>query len=240
MPINISTNNNQQRNRLQEAMVLARMRAQMEDQQYQQRQATSDQQFQEREVVKDRNIRSRISLRDQMARQAETRKPQVAAKVQASKNLNQYSSDANQMLVAINKLEKGAKTLGDFPRGFAGQLGSRARVSVQKFGKEKNLTRYLGVLAQEFIPMARKVMEEKGPITEFDVKRVEKGLGDVTTPLEDKLFLLGEIRNKVRKALVLKRQLAQGGGEESFEALLNDGSQTQDRDQNDDPLGLFL
>jgi hypothetical protein len=58
------------------------------------------------------------------------------------------------------------------------------------------------------IPMARKLMEEKGPITEFDVKRVEKGFGDVTTPLAQKVKLIGELRGKLQKAAKNKMEVA--------------------------------
>ncbi|MBU1833488.1 MAG: Plug domain-containing protein, partial [Gammaproteobacteria bacterium] len=38
----------------------------------------------------------------------------------------------------------------------------------------------------------------------FDIARVEKGLGDATLPLEDKLYLLQEMRGKIQKALITK------------------------------------
>ena len=63
--------------------------------------------------------------------------------------------------------------------------------------------------------LTRKIMEEKGPITEFDVARVEKGLGNVTAPLEDKIFLLNELRNKIRQAIMNKNESA-GISEEEF------------------------
>jgi hypothetical protein len=112
-------------------------------------------------------------------------------------------------------MEREARNLGDFKRGFLNQLFAKAQTGVGAFSKDKNITRYLGVVAQELIPAARKLMEEKGPITESDIKRVEEGLGDTTTPLEDKLFLLDELRNKVRTALTNKKEVA-GLNDEQF------------------------
>src|SRR3990167_3897373 len=74
--------------------------------------------------------------------------------------------------------------------------------------------------AQELIPMARKLMEEKGPITEFDVARVEKGFGDITLPLEDKLFLMDQLRAKVNQALQAKMGLAQTEGDPKYADLM--------------------
>lgn len=129
---------------------------------------------------------------------------------QAIKDLTQYKSDALQALVAIDKIENGSKELGDFGRGAVAQGAAKAEMAYKEFAKDEKVTRYLGVVSQELIPMARKLMEEKGPITEFDVGRVEKGLGDPTTPLADKLFLLGELRNKVKAAL--ENKIKQTGG----------------------------
>lgn len=133
----------------------------------------------------------------------------------AVKALNNYSSDAIQSLVALDKIEEGAKTLGNFKRGVWNQAKAKANVAAKEFGKDKNVTRYLGVVSQELIPAARKLMEEKGPITESDVNRVEKGLGDITAPLEDKLFLINELRNKVKAVVENKRKIA-GISDEDF------------------------
>ena len=124
------------------------------------------------------------------------------------KNLDTYLSDANQVKVALNKIESMSKNLGDFNRGLIGQTLGKAKVGYGKYVKDEKITKYLGVVAQELIPLARKVMEEKGPITEWDVDRVERGLGDPTAPLSDKLFLINEMRKKVNEAIKLKRSLA--------------------------------
>ena len=126
----------------------------------------------------------------------------------ARQNLTTYTNDAMQMLTALEKMEAQSKALGDFERGVPQQIGARISTGIGKFAKDKNITRYSGVVAQELIPAARKLMEEKGPITEFDIARVEKGLGDMTTPLEDKVFLLGQLRKKVLQAIENKREAA--------------------------------
>lgn len=126
----------------------------------------------------------------------------------AKRDLDIYSSDAIQALTALDKIKKQAEKLPKFERGVFPQLGGRISAGFKKFGKDEDITRYLGVVSQELIPMARKLMEERGPITKDDVARVEQGLGDLTTPLEDKIFLLNEFENKVRKAIKNKMQVA--------------------------------
>lgn len=132
----------------------------------------------------------------------------------AKEGFDTYMSDANQALVAIDKIEEQAKNIPDYGRGLIPQIGANIDVGLKKFSKDKDMTRYMGVVSQELIPMARKLMEEKGPITEFDVERVEKGLGDTTAPLADKLFLLNELRNKVKQAIEVKSRTAQISQEE--------------------------
>jgi hypothetical protein len=124
------------------------------------------------------------------------------------KDLAKYKDDAMQALVALDKIEKYAETLGDFSRGVIPQAYSKAATGVGKFAKDKKVSLYEGAVSQEFIPMARKLQEEKGPITEFDVKRVEKGFGEITTPLADKKTLINEYRLKVRKAVENKLEQA--------------------------------
>lgn len=134
------------------------------------------------------------------------RRKQVFA---ARKSFDTYQSDANQALVAIKKIREQSKNLPKFERGFIEQTKAKATAALGEYSKDKEITRYQGVVAQELIPMARKLMEEKGPITEFDVDRVEKGLGDLTTPQEDKTFLLDELQNKVFRALKSKSEIAE-------------------------------
>jgi hypothetical protein len=145
----------------------------------------------------------------------EAKKSEINNLYKARADLDTYTSDAMKALVGIDKLSIHAEDLGDFDRGFLPQTYSRLKMGVDTYAKEKNVTRYLGVLAQELIPFARNLMEEKGPITESDVDRIGKGLGDLTTPLEDKKYLLNELRKKVGLALKNKAQVA-GIPEDSF------------------------
>lgn len=141
----------------------------------------------------------------------------------ARQGLNTYLSDANQVMVALNKIERESKNLGDFSRGLFGQTVAKTKIAVGSYAKDKNIARYEGVVAQELIPLARKLMEERGPITEWDVSRVEKGLGDKTLPLEDKLFLINEMKDKVKQAIKLKRSLAsEDGAGAGVESMLSD------------------
>lgn len=139
----------------------------------------------------------------------------VKNKADAQKNLDTYTSDAIQSLNALDKIGTQAEKLGNFKRGLWGQGTAKMSMGMKDFSKDENVTRYKGVVSQELIPMARKLMEEKGPITESDVSRLEKGFGDLTTPLEDKKFLLNQFKDKVKQALSNKAQVA-GLSEEEF------------------------
>lgn len=141
--------------------------------------------------------------------------------VENRKMFNEYSNDATQALVALNKIETQGKNLPVYERGFWNQVGAKADVAVKSFGKDQAMARYQGVVSQELIPMARKLMEEKGPITEWDVQRVEKGLGDATLPYEDKKFLIDELRVKVKYAVRNKLDLAGMSTEEFMQAYPN-------------------
>lgn len=134
--------------------------------------------------------------------------PEYKSIIKARESLDEYTSDASQALVAVDKIENYARKLGDFKTGYLNQAKAKVSTGIATFGKEENITEYLGVVSQELIPLARKIMEEKGPITEFDVKRVEKGLGDLTTPLKTKIKLLRELRMKVRRAIDNKADVA--------------------------------
>lgn len=133
----------------------------------------------------------------------------------ARKNLDEYAGTANEALVALDKIDVQADSLGDFKRGFVNQAISKTKAAAGEFGKDENIVRYKGVVAQELIPLARKLAEEKGPISDSDVSRIEKGLGDVTTPLADKKFLTKELRNKIKQALINKAGIAKLSDEEA-------------------------
>jgi hypothetical protein len=129
-------------------------------------------------------------------------------KEKASTDLNEYTTAANKALVGIDKIEKYARGLGDFKRGFLPQIKSRADIAMRAVAQDKPVAEYLGAINQELIPLARNLAEEKGPITNTDVDRIQKGLGEATAPLETKIALLNELRDKVAQALNTKMQAA--------------------------------
>lgn len=131
---------------------------------------------------------------------------------EAQKRLDTYVADANQALVAIDKIVRLTNELPKYERGFWKQTGAKADVMFKKYSADKDMVRYLGAVSQELIPIARKIMEEKGPIADSDVKRVEEGLGNPSLPTEDKIFLLEELRNKILKAIKIKQQEAEQVG----------------------------
>lgn len=120
-----------------------------------------------------------------------------------------YTSDANQMFLALNKIDNFAGKLGDFGRGIFAQSVARTKAGIKEFGKNEDISLYRGAVNQELIPIARKLTEEKGPINEADVDRVEKGLGTITSPLEDKKNLINEFRIKLIAQVLSKLQNAQ-------------------------------
>lgn len=125
---------------------------------------------------------------------------------EARKRNDEYIVKANKMFTALDNIEARAKELGDFKRGFVNQTVAGIGTMIARKAKDEKITRYEGTVAQELIPIARDLAEEKGPITEFDVARIEKGFGDITTPIEDKLFLINQLRDKVKKAIAIKKQ----------------------------------
>lgn len=81
-------------------------------------------------------------------------------------------------------------------------------MAVKSFAKDPSVAYYEGVVSQELIPLARSLAEEKGPITDLDVARIEKGLGDKTTPLATRRDLLNQLVNKIELGLQTKAQTA--------------------------------
>jgi hypothetical protein len=120
-----------------------------------------------------------------------------------------YLPDYKQINTSLDQLEKEAKGLGDFKTGVVEQTIAKVKLGVDKYSKSnKALNMYTSVVAEKLIPMARKVMEEKGPITEFDVARVEKALGDETLPLSQKMEIIGRFRDQLKQQISLKAEIA--------------------------------
>lgn len=120
-----------------------------------------------------------------------------------------YSDLAINALQALHKVGSKSAQLGDFERGFTKQMGSKLKFTLAEQGKDKDVTEFVGAVQQELIPLARNLAEEKGPITDSDIKKIEKGLtGGATTPLEDKLSLIDDFKKKVRLAVQNKMSKA--------------------------------
>jgi hypothetical protein len=135
-----------------------------------------------------------------------------AAEAQKRKDVSAFKTylpDYKKVSTALDQIEKAAKGLGDFKPGIVEQTFARGKLGIDKYSKSnKALNMYTSVVAEKLIPMARKVMEEKGPITEFDVKRVETALGDETLPLAQKLEIIGRFREQLNQQLQLKADMA--------------------------------
>ena len=120
------------------------------------------------------------------------------------KSFNEYSSNASDVLGALDKIEEYAKKLPAMKTGVIGQAKARFDVAKGEFAADKRFSEFSGVLSGELIPMARKLQEEKGPITEWDVARVEKGLGQKNLPFSQKQVIIQESRNKVGEQVLNK------------------------------------
>ena len=143
------------------------------------------------------------------------------------KELEKFIPAADKALVALEGIEELAKKLPNFtriPTGFGsieipgtdqrGLIESNLRrlnAGLDVNAQQKDVVRFMGKMSQELIPLARNLAEEKGPITDPDVDRIEKGLGKLETPLEDKLFLLNELKEKVSLSLQTKMKQAKRG-----------------------------
>jgi len=130
--------------------------------------------------------------------------PEMKLKSEGAKNLQEYSSNALDVLVALDTVEQYAKKLPKFERGFLGQTKARAGVALGEYTADPKFSQYSGILSQKLTPLARKLQEEKGPITEFDIDRVVEGLGNKNLPIEDKVVIMNEARNLVKEALTNK------------------------------------
>jgi hypothetical protein len=163
----------------------------------------------------DRSLDLMMKRQDMIDKRAE--KKQVMAetmlgkkeRMKAREELRKYASDAHQVLGALKNIEaKTKKVLPDAGRGVISQTIQKGKYALGQYSADENITRYIASVNSELIPLARKLMEEKGPITEFDVARVEKGLGNANLPLEDRLAIIGDLKSKVYSALEQKRQVA--------------------------------
>ena len=134
---------------------------------------------------------------------------EIKNRADASKALDEYSSNASEALTAIDKIESKAKDLGDFKRGFGQQILEKGKMAAREFSEEKTVNAFKQALAQEMSPLVRKLAEEKGPLTDKDIDRAIEGVGGkLTRPFEDKKVALDDLRDKVRSAVVAKAQAA--------------------------------
>ena len=108
----------------------------------------------------------------------------------------------------MDKIEQYTKELGDFDRGMIGQTSARAKTYYRDYSADPKFVKYIGVVQQELIPLARNLAEEKGPITDPDVERIQKGLGETYRPLQDKLDLINEFKTKLKNAIKNKQSVA--------------------------------
>lgn len=128
--------------------------------------------------------------------------------VENVQNLNDYMANANKVLMDLNQLEQQAESLGDFKPG-PSQFISKPVMAYKEFTEDPTVANYMGTLTEKIGPIARTLQEEKGPLTEMDVQRAMTALGNKTTPLSVKKERINSMREKIRRAIEVKRQIAE-------------------------------
>lgn len=135
-------------------------------------------------------------------------------KTKSARDLDTYTDSASKALQAIGKIRTAAEEMPQFGPGIASQTFGKGLMAIKSYAKDPKTAKYEGVVSQELIPLARNLAEEKGPITDTDVARIEKGLGDKTTPLPVRNELLNELVNKIELGLENKAQTSGQGVEQ--------------------------
>ena len=113
---------------------------------------------------------------------------------------------------ALDHLERTSKELEEFRPGVLNQILDKTKFALGSFGQEEHIAKYLASIEGSLALFARKVMGERGVLTNQDVERARKMLGNETAPLSTKLSLLGELRTKARKNM--ENTLANAGIEQ--------------------------
>lgn len=131
---------------------------------------------------------------------------QVKNETKSRWDLDVYTDTASKALQAISKIRTAAFEIPDIKPGFFSQSVGKVGAALKSYSKDPKISFYQGVVSQELIPLARSLAEEKGPITDLDVARIEKGLGDITTPMDTRNALLNELVNKIELGISNKSQ----------------------------------
>lgn len=159
-------------------------------------------------------------------------------KQEAMKNLTGFIDAAPKAALALESVEKAAKELGDFKKGFIPQMFAKGDLALKEFGQDEKVANYVGIVGQNLSVLARTIAEEKGPLTDRDIIRIEKGLGNKSAPLKTKLALTSELRTKVIDTLTTKLQAAGTNysefvkGNPKLAQLLNVGKVQEDASGN--------
>lgn len=120
---------------------------------------------------------------------------------QGKKDLQSQIPEVSDLFQAFNTVDKYAEELGDFKSG-PSQLMSKANMKYKEITEDPKVSKYVGAVGQQLAKIARKQNDEKGALSDFDVERVLKGLGNKTAPLEVKKALVNEMRDAARKKIL--------------------------------------
>lgn len=173
----------------------------------------------------------------------------------ARKALDESMATAPDVLGAFQGIKERGARLPQFKTGFFPQLAGKISMAEKSFSKDPVVGDYNRWVDSNLIPLARKFMEEKGPITESDVSKLEKTLKDSTLPQEQREITLNDFMSKIQQSIRNKMSIA-GVTDEEFFGKYGDLAQNvlgqqqsakpnpivgaaQSQQANDDPLGLF-
>lgn len=118
-------------------------------------------------------------------------------------NINNIASYFN----TLNQLEEAATAVGGFDQGIIPQAIGKAKVGADLFSKEPNITRY-NKLIKQTLPGFSDVAGVKGSQSDRDIKNLMEGFSDYTAPLETKLQMTRDAKERALQTGLLELEKA--------------------------------
>jgi len=128
-----------------------------------------------------------------------------------TQNLKNFSNEAKATYSSFNgfnSIEKSAIELGDFNVGVISQAVATGEKWKELFAKNPKYIKYRAAVSREVTRFARIYGQEKGMVSDKDIKRYENTLPDPTAPLQLKIDMLHEIKAIMKKDLVNSAEIA--------------------------------
>ena len=121
---------------------------------------------------------------------------------EARKTFLKDSKAADSMMIGLESLERMAVDLGDFKTGTMAQIMARGGAAMETFAKSPKYTKYVADINGFLTEFAKGTGEQGQRVSDVDIKRYEKALTGLTTPLQTKLDVYNEIRAKQMERIV--------------------------------------